>query len=228
MAKKVTVGYRYKLGMHFGLCHGPVDAFQRVSADDRVAWTGSQTATGAITVDAPLLFGGDEKEGGIQGIAEVLMGDDSQGYSTYLQAKIGATIPAYRGILSLVWLGGLVCSNNPYLKPWSFRVKRILQGWSGGTAWYAAKAAIGAEDMNPAHIIYECLTNRRWGMGYPADTIDERFLYGGGRHAVRRKFRLVVQVEPRRAFARVYANGYQPFRGNPRRRSEQRKIPVFA
>ena len=170
---KVTVGFRYKLGMHFGLSHGPVDAFQRISADDRVAWTGSQTTTGAITVDAPMLFGGDEKEGGIQGIAEVLMGDDAQGYSTYLQAKIGPTIPAYRGILSLAWLGGLITSNNPYLKPWSFRVKRILQGWSGGTAWYAAKAAIGAEDMNPAHIIYECLTNRRWGMGYPADAIDE-------------------------------------------------------
>lgn len=27
-------------------------------------------------------------------------------------------------------------------------------------------------DMNPAHIIRECLTNPTWGMGYPADDID--------------------------------------------------------
>jgi hypothetical protein len=172
MAKQ-TVGHRYKMGLHFGLCHAPIDALTRISSDDRIAWSGNVTTTGNVVVSAPNLFGGDEKEGGLSGYFEALFGDDAQGYSPYLTAKIGAPIPAYRGIFSLVWAGGYIASNNPYIKPIAFRVRRILQGWSGGTAWYSAKAAIGAEDMNPAHIIYECLTNRRWGMGYPTDTIDE-------------------------------------------------------
>lgn len=29
------------------------------------------------------------------------------------------------------------------------------------------------KDQNPAHIIYECLTNQDWGMGYPASDIDD-------------------------------------------------------
>lgn len=146
-SKKVTVGYKYYLGLHFGLCHGPVDAVQRILIGEREAWRGAQTSTGTIAINAPNLFGGDKREGGIVGDLSILMGTSGQSVNSYLQAKIGGTIPAFRGILSAVWNGGHVTSNNPYLKPWAFTVQRILQGWSGGSAWYPEKAGI---DFLPA------------------------------------------------------------------------------
>lgn len=35
------------------------------------------------------------------------------------------------------------------------------------------RSRIGALDMNPAHIIYECLTNTDWGMGSPIALLDD-------------------------------------------------------
>ena len=36
----------------------------------------------------------------------------------------------------------------------------------------AATAGISALDMNPAHILYQCLTDPDWGMGYSASSLD--------------------------------------------------------
>lgn len=141
-SKKVTVGYRYYMGLHFGLCHGPVDAVKKIVVGERDAWLGYQSASGSIAIDNGNLFGGDKREGGISGTLDVLMGEATQTENSYLVSKLGATIPAFRGILSAVWRGGQVSANNPYIKPWAFRVKRILQGWNGGSAWYPAKAQI--------------------------------------------------------------------------------------
>lgn len=169
--KAVTVGYWYSMGLHFGIAHGPVDALQRIEVGDREAWTGNITDNTTTAIDAPELFGGEKREGGIQGALTVLMGAPAQAVDPYLADKLGAPTPAFRGILSAVF-NGRVAALNPYVKPWAFKVKRILQGWSGGTAWNAAKADIDG-DMNPAHILYQCLTDASWGMGYPASVIDE-------------------------------------------------------
>ncbi len=141
-SKSATVGYRYYMGLHFGICHGPVDELQQINVGERTAWVGEQTTTGAIGVDAQNLFGGDSREGGVYGVLDVMMGESTQPANSYLTGLLGAGIPAFRGIMSAVFNGGLVASNNPYVKPWAFRVKRILQGWTGGTAWLSAKAPI--------------------------------------------------------------------------------------
>lgn len=141
-SKSATVGYRYYMGLHFGLCHGPVDAVQRVVIGERSAWVGNQTASGSIAINAGELFGGDEREGGIVGQLDIMMGEPAQTENSYLVTQLGAVIPAFRGILTAVWRGGQVSSNNPYVKPWAFRVQRILQGWTGGSAWFQEKAVI--------------------------------------------------------------------------------------
>ena len=48
-SKAQTVGYRYSLGAHLALCHGPVDAIREIRVDDRTAWsigTGQSTSQG--------------------------------------------------------------------------------------------------------------------------------------------------------------------------------------
>jgi hypothetical protein len=183
-SKAQTVGYKYFLGMHMVMCHGPVDAVTRIQVDRRTAWTGNQTSTGQIQVNAPNLFGGDEREGGIGGLSfgsgfslqsngkvDVEMGLPTQGRNDYLQAQLGADIPAFRRVLGLV-LRKVYLGNNPYLKPWSIRAKRIHVRQDGIPQWNDAAADVGG-DMNPAHIIREILTDPDWGMGYPEEDMDE-------------------------------------------------------
>jgi hypothetical protein len=163
--KKVPVGDWYGLGFHAVFCHGPVDAVTEIRVGEKTAWSGSATSNSDIGINAPDLFGGEAREGGVQGTARLRMGDVTQGQDAYLQSRLGASIPAFRGVLSLIW-NGWVAANNPYIKPWSVRARRIP------SAWYPYRAAIGS-DANPAHIIRECLTNPDWGMGCQDVDIDD-------------------------------------------------------
>jgi hypothetical protein len=165
-SREYTVGYWYGLGAHLALCHGPVDAITEIRVGERVAWSGNITASQSITIDNPNLFGGEEREGGVQGRVDIMMGEPAQGRNAYLQQHLGPDIPAFRGILSLVLRRVWVAAMNPYIKPWSVRARRVPR------QWYPAKAEISG-DANPAHIIRECLTNDQWGMGYPESDIDE-------------------------------------------------------
>jgi hypothetical protein len=174
-----TIGYQYFMGFHFGLCHGPVDSFTKFEGGDKTAWTGNITASGLAQVRASSLFGGKKKEGGLNGDLVVCMGEATQTANAYLTSEIGTPMPAFRGILGLIWKGpagdsrtGGYIGTSPYIKPFAFTVKRVTKGWLNDSVWYSAKAAIGT-GMNPAHIVYETLTNTEWGMGLPADRIDE-------------------------------------------------------
>jgi hypothetical protein len=150
--KTQTVGHRYYMGLHFGLCHGPVDEVQQVKSGDREVWAGSATSNTSLSVNKPELFGGDKKEGGVVGTLDIAMGGSAQTANSYLSSKIGGIIPAFRGVLSAIWRGGQISANNPYIKPWAFRVKRITQGWAGGAAWYSDKSAIDTGVSEPAEL----------------------------------------------------------------------------
>lgn len=166
-SKSVTVGYKYSLGMHMIICHGPVDAITKIIAGENLAWTGNVTGNQQITIDAPELFGGKMKEGGIQGKVDFMMGGATQGRNDYLTSQLGSVVPAFRGVVSAVLRKVYLCAMSPYPKAWAFLVKRCP-----ARDWYPATADIGG-GANGAHIIYEVLTNPQWGMGYATDTIDD-------------------------------------------------------
>ena len=170
MAKKVTIGYKYYLGLHMVLCHGPIDKITAVEVGGKVAWSGT-SSDGSITINASELFGGEKREGGVSGGVDFNFGSPSQPQNAYLQARLGTDIPAYRGVVSAV-LKQVYIGLNPYLKRWAFWGSRIHVRQSGLPQWYDSKAEI-AGDMNPAHIIRECLTDPDWGMGYPEGDIDD-------------------------------------------------------
>jgi hypothetical protein len=170
VGKEVTVGYNYYLGMHMVLCHGPVDKVTRIEVDGKTAWSGNATG-GPIFINAPDLFGGEESEGGIAGTVNIDMGGPSQGRNTYLMNKLGGDIPAYRGVLGAV-LRQVYVGLSPYLKRWAFWASRIHVRQDGIAQWYDEKAEVNG-DMNPAHIIRECLTDPDWGMGYPEADVDD-------------------------------------------------------
>lgn len=178
-SKAQTVGYRYYMDLHMGLGRGPLDELVEIRVADKTAWTGSVTASGQIRIEAGGLFGGDSGEGGIEGTLDVLMGEPSQGVHRRLQAMVGGLVSAFRGRATLFY-SGLLSSMNPYPKAWKMRVRRALKGWDGDV-WYPEKCVIALQDasgrpiraMNPAHIIYECLTNTQWSRGIPRSRLDD-------------------------------------------------------
>lgn len=183
MFSSQTIGYQYYMGVHFGLSHGGLDALTKIEIGDKEAWTGSVTANGSFDINQPKLFGGKKREGGIVGTVDVLLGASTQPANGYLTAQIGTPMPAFRDLTTFVFrnttanaiitgkTGGYI-GTATYPKPWAFTGRRILTGWNGGTAWYSAKAAIGTS-MNPAHVLYQCLTDSEWGMGQPTTSLDD-------------------------------------------------------
>lgn len=139
-SKKVTVGYRYYLGMHMILCHGPADKLLNITVDGRRAWSGVSSG-GRINVEAASLFGGDKREGGVKGAVDLEMGLPAQGRNDYLEARLGPDIPAHRGVVGVV-LRQCYLGLNPYLKKWAFRLSRVYKRTGGLDQWYPEKAAI--------------------------------------------------------------------------------------
>jgi len=159
-SKKVTIGYKYFVGMHMVFCETP-DAVLQINVGDKTAWTGTVTqTTRSLGINQPDLFGGEKKEGGVVGEIDVEFGDDAQTPNPYLLSKLpGAEngIPAFRGVLGLVLRQCYVSAMNPYIKKWDVKVKRLP-----AKGWYDAKADIGGH-ANPAHIIYEIITENSIG-----------------------------------------------------------------
>jgi hypothetical protein len=139
----VTVGYKYYVGMHMALCHGPADKIVRIRVGGKKAWVGNNTG-GALTIDKPGLFGGEKREGGVSGRVDIEMGAPDQGQNSYLASRLGdALLPAFRGVCCAV-LRQVYVGLNPYLKDWGWLCQRIHTRQDGLAQWYDEKAQIGA------------------------------------------------------------------------------------
>lgn len=169
-AKKVTVGYKYFVGMLLALCHGEVELLGVRVGDKDVPYT-SATIGGPedfrrLTIDQPDLFGGDEKEGGVQGTVEFYRGLTTQNSNAYLTGRFGTTAPALRGLCYAVLLQTYV-GTSQYIKNWAFTVKRIPLPAGMDTA----KKDISG-DANPAYIVLDLMTNAVYGLGIPSVRFD--------------------------------------------------------
>jgi hypothetical protein len=165
-----VTGYRYYAGLHLVFCHA-LDALLGIRVGEKWAWNGVVGDNTAISIRQPTLFGGEGREGGVVGTVDACFGRASQGRNSYLQSVLGVTIPAYRGLFSLVARKCMLSANNPYIKEWSILGRRSHIGWRDDLADIAGDD--GQIDMNPAHIILEALINTTWGgLGYPVADLD--------------------------------------------------------
>lgn len=129
-------------------------------------------------IDAPEVFGGDSKEGGIKGLMHVLMGDRGLDVrNIFDHYGMEGIIPGMKGVATILY-DGLVSSMNPYPKKWSFRIRRTTKGWQDDQVWNQGRATVWMNNdqimaMNGAHIIYEALTNKAWGRGWPTSLIHD-------------------------------------------------------
>lgn len=127
---------------------------------------------------SPGLFGGESREGGISGNIDIGFGFPEQTRNDYLEAHLGADVPAYRGLVSFV-LRQVYVGLNPYLKAWKIRLRRIYTRAFGEPQWYWQKAGWpeghhAHGDMNPIHAIREALTEP-WGARLPESEIGPTY-----------------------------------------------------
>ncbi|HGT3097798.1 hypothetical protein [Pseudomonas aeruginosa] len=175
-SKAQTMGWRYYMGILMGFARGPLDEMVEIKAGDRTAWKGSVKSNQTIQIQAGELFGGDKAEGGIAGPLDVMFGAPDQPVNPRLAAMVGGLVPAFRGVTT-AFFDGQLCAMNKYPKAWMSRWRRALNGWDGGV-WYPEKAVISlagdqVKAMNPAHILFECQTNRDWGRGKDRGLLDQ-------------------------------------------------------
>lgn len=190
-----TVGYHYLFSFVAGLGRGPIDALRQIEIGEKDAWDGHACDDSAQAIDEPELFGGEGKEGGVQGGFKLLQGAADQVLPAAesvtfsnggpiksatipnVKTALGGLVSEFRGFSAIVF-DGLVASMNPYLKEWRFRVWRSRKGWYNDDCWYPAKATVWLADghvhgMNAAHIIYQCLTDPDWGKAEDPAMLDE-------------------------------------------------------
>ena len=148
-SKEQTVGYFYEKDLQGILCHSPVDAITRIECDDREIARDEIKNTGNHYINKPDIFGGPDREGGIQGNIDVLFGKDDQLQNSYMRDKLGEYVPSFRGVLSVVFKK-LYVGMNPYLRSFKFRVKKTDVGW------YSEKSQINKEDiLVPAQTVWK-------------------------------------------------------------------------
>ncbi|PHS21733.1 MAG: hypothetical protein COA84_15070 [Robiginitomaculum sp.] len=127
--------------MHLVFCLGAVDKIVELKFADKTAWRGAATG-GRIFLDRPELFGGNQREGGVSGYIDVEMGLPDQGQNDYLASNLGANIPAWRGVMALVFRN-FYLGNNPYLKKPSVKIQRVFTTPDGQKNWLPEIAGIG-------------------------------------------------------------------------------------
>lgn len=151
---------QYWAGLHFGLCHGQVDKLLDVTYADTVSslqWAtlGAGDDVGQAEVGflwdahSPEPANGDR----LYGSCNICYGKTSDGTTDdgsvrnemgdYLAGAQGTSyVPKYRGIASFVAKHCLT-GTSPYIKPWSFTVRRIATRHGGQSAqWYPEKSSI--------------------------------------------------------------------------------------
>jgi hypothetical protein len=168
-----TVGHRYFIGWEMILSHGPIDGVKQCWVGGKIVWPDPSDETqketdGAVgfTVDYHQFFGGDEKDGGVQGAIDFTYGSTNQPISSLIRLTgiQGTNISARRGLCCAI-TNKFTVGNSPYLKTIAFLLKRTDILDDGSTQWYSAKADING-DLNAAHLLREMFTNTRWGLGY--------------------------------------------------------------
>lgn len=108
--------------------------------------------------------------GGIAAFVHDMIADGVSNPNDKVVPDGGIPVPAYRGLVSLVFKAFTYAAMNPYMKEMSVTVRRVPKSLSTS---YATIIIDGRYNANGSHIIYEVLTTKVWGLGFdPGDGVN--------------------------------------------------------
>jgi len=116
-----------------------------------------------VDINSPTQLG---TEGGIVGQMDVYKGTLTQAESSYLTAQQGVQALPYPGLCHAV-AHHFYFGDTNFPKPFGFTIVRTPNALGLG----GVRENIG-DDANPAALIWDVLTDGRWGLGEPADRYD--------------------------------------------------------
>lgn len=176
----VTKGFRYRLGLQFGICRGQTGSstegsveLRRILVGDKEAFSGSLTGETSTVINEPDFFGGEDLgAGGLVGTLRWKPGTQAQAKADYLDDfqdvdPPNLEVPRYIGTCYALFEQGLV-GTSTNLEQWKFEVRRITNGLS-----LAGNGSVNSgNDMNPMNVLYELLTDTEWGLRQAVSDID--------------------------------------------------------
>lgn len=159
--KKITKGFRYKLGVQMAVSRGPIDGHDRVWFGDKIIKSGE--SSGSIVFDDEEFFGGESTGGGAVFTMEFAPGSTTQAVNSYLATQYSPT-PAY---LSTAYFtlsdgsgGPAYIGNAGSLRNFGFE----LFWYPNSLGVTGGKERIG-DDANPICFLYELIVNNDdWGL----------------------------------------------------------------
>lgn len=168
----VTTGYKYSLTVQLTFGFGPIDGIKELRFEDEPLKAEDYTITDTtnyfdVAINAPALFGGDDKEGGVSGTMRIYKGTTTQTHDTEMATLVGAILPGYRRVCYAV-ARNFYWGTSARLKPFAL----VAQRWPNTLAIPDGKHRIGEDDCNPVAFLYEILTDPIWGAGEPTDRFD--------------------------------------------------------
>lgn len=171
----------YLLTVHIGACLGPVDYFRGILINEKQAWRGKVSDAMSVPIYNRGLFGGPQKEGGVEGVLHFLPGKGNQLLPANVTARFGKTPEtsvAYRGLASIYFTGANIGQgflwgmNNPIVaQTVDIEVTRAAKGLNPEYEFISNPRHPDKPDANPAHIIYEAATDPVDGI-VRADDVD--------------------------------------------------------
>lgn len=183
----------YWMSWFQGFCNGPVDRLTKIKMKDKRIWpTGDgwpdeyvDTNTD-LCIALPGMFGGAEREGGAVGRVDVMLGTGTQEVPGRLQQRIDPAIPSsqfpgHRYITCLAFTGNdqsknrgfYVSANSPQVPPIEAEFVREPKTNFDPVPERATIQRGRQRNANPAHMIYEVLTDDLLFMGADPSVIDE-------------------------------------------------------
>lgn len=148
--KEVTIGHQYFIGQHVVLCQYPIDGVMALKFKDREAWRGF-AMDARINVSKPDIFGGKYKEGGVSGYVDVLGGGPEQGVNDYLNQQLDGLVPAFRGVVSLVFRQFYWGNNPTKWQAYELQAQNVFSTFQG---WLPALAPINPDLSSSNGAIY--------------------------------------------------------------------------
>ncbi len=168
---RVTVNHKYILGIEMMLTIGAIDDVSQVrfNGDAVPPEFVTKSATDdeiVFNFNAPEFMGGNEEGGGLVGTLRIARGTGTQNANSYVQTVLGRLRSAYRGLCFAVF-ESFYLGTRENIPAISFVVHRYPN-----TLGLTNGRHIIEGDANPACMIYELLTDMRWGGQFPSSRVN--------------------------------------------------------
>jgi hypothetical protein len=98
----------YYMSVQYGICHGPIDTLNQLFCKEKIILCDEIGESTVLYFNKPELFGGETKEGGINGVIEYFKGSADQKMTDVSAARFGKTsdtMLGYRGVSHLFCRG---------------------------------------------------------------------------------------------------------------------------